>query len=456
MYIDLVEIMRLKGRLTDISSEIDATLKNVNNELDTVCSIISSDNLIEANNSIKEKMLGLSTNLVNNLNKLTEFMGTQLENYTVSYQEAESALQSLVNHLNTQYRANGVISYDTTSVVESASSTAIAGAAGIAGLGVVSAGAMYSPNYVTTDYSMGSSGNHNVGVSSAHSNGMGAYTTYFPNSSTSINEFFSNSGSYTTPATPATATTLSATKNVTPVGNNSNNNNNSTTSKKTTNTSNKTNTSQKSSSSKVGTEANTKLTSNSSSSNNNQSKTNVTKSSSDSANVTNKTSPKSNESSNKFTQDKEDNKQAYIDSKSYDNGLKSSNQYLDDIIGDATTKEGEARKGAISQTYNYLEARGYSAEQAAGMTAVLIDPNSSNSYYSLDSMAKHPEKSFNTMYQLESIVSQSPDLSSAISSAKTVDDAVSAFAQDWSTNSNTEEIKKLAGVIYNLKKDKKL
>ncbi len=212
MYIDLAEVMRLKGRLVDISSEIDGTLKNVNNELDTICSTINSDNLIQANNSIKEKVLTLSTNLVNNLNKLTEFMGTQLENYTVSYQEAESALQSLVNHLNSQYGANGVISYDTTSVVESASPTAIVGAAGIAGLGAVSAGAMYSPNYVTTDYSMGSSGNHNVGVSPAQS--MGTYTTYFPNSSTSINEFFSNSGNYTAPATPATATTLSATKSI--------------------------------------------------------------------------------------------------------------------------------------------------------------------------------------------------------------------------------------------------
>ncbi len=192
MYIDLAEVMRLKGRLVDINSEIDGTLKNVNNELDTVCSTINSDNLIQANNSIKEKVLSLSTNLVNNLNKLTEFMGTQLENYTVSYQEAESALQSLVNHLNTQYRANGVISYDTTSVVESASPTAIVGAVGIAGLGAVSAGAMYSPNYVTTDYSIGGNGNYNVGVSS-QSNGMGSYTTYFPNSSTPINGIISNS-----------------------------------------------------------------------------------------------------------------------------------------------------------------------------------------------------------------------------------------------------------------------
>lgn len=109
MYLDLTELMRLKGRLGDINIELGNTLNSVSTELENVCNNINSSDLKAANEAIKEKILTLASKINANVARLDEFMGNQLSTYKVSNEDAQASLKELVSFLSQVFTAGGAI-----------------------------------------------------------------------------------------------------------------------------------------------------------------------------------------------------------------------------------------------------------------------------------------------------------------------------------------------------------
>lgn len=112
MYINISELMRLKGRLNDINHDLNVTLGNVNQELESVCNNINSSELKEANLTVKNNISNLSVEINTNINNLSEFMASQLGSYKVSADEAQAALKNLVNIVSSVFTSGGIINME--------------------------------------------------------------------------------------------------------------------------------------------------------------------------------------------------------------------------------------------------------------------------------------------------------------------------------------------------------
>lgn len=109
MNINVSEMMRLKGRLADISNELDTIFNGVNSELQSISDNVNSSDLHSAILNVQDNVESLSANLSNNLHVLEEFMTSQLESYSVTNEEASESLKNLVNLVENMFDSNGNI-----------------------------------------------------------------------------------------------------------------------------------------------------------------------------------------------------------------------------------------------------------------------------------------------------------------------------------------------------------
>ena len=107
MKIDLTEMMRIKGRLSDINSEMAGTFNGIGQEFESVSSNINSEGLHEAIVTIQENINNLASLFSKNMTVLEEFMGQQLSSYSVTNEEASQSLQSLISLVNQTFDQNG-------------------------------------------------------------------------------------------------------------------------------------------------------------------------------------------------------------------------------------------------------------------------------------------------------------------------------------------------------------
>lgn len=107
MKIDLTEMMRIKGRLSDINNEMGSTFNGINQEFDSVSRNISSEGLHEAIVTVQENISNLSSMFSKNMVALEEFMDEQLSSYSSTNEEASQSLQNLVNIVNQTFDSSG-------------------------------------------------------------------------------------------------------------------------------------------------------------------------------------------------------------------------------------------------------------------------------------------------------------------------------------------------------------
>ncbi len=107
MYIELSEIMRLKGRLSDVKASLKSTLDGVSNEIIDVNNNIQSSELISSNHEISTKIANLKVTLDNNIETIITFLSTQIDSYQNISADAKESLESLIYLINSTFDNNG-------------------------------------------------------------------------------------------------------------------------------------------------------------------------------------------------------------------------------------------------------------------------------------------------------------------------------------------------------------
>lgn len=114
MKIDIAEIIRLNGRLTEIGGksidggmsqdgELATVCKKINEELEAVSNNILSDDLRTTIINLKENIESLTANLAPNVAEVSGFLDRQMESYSTANQDATSSLQSLISQINSTF-----------------------------------------------------------------------------------------------------------------------------------------------------------------------------------------------------------------------------------------------------------------------------------------------------------------------------------------------------------------
>lgn len=109
MNIDISEVMRLHGRLCDINTDMNNILLGIKGELLRISNNIRTIVLLESNSNLKEKITGLSENLTKDMTNLADFIKKQMDSYTVTNEEAKTALEGLVNLISEKFDATGSV-----------------------------------------------------------------------------------------------------------------------------------------------------------------------------------------------------------------------------------------------------------------------------------------------------------------------------------------------------------
>lgn len=109
MKINLTEMMRMKGRLTDINSEMDGIFRNVNTEFEDIAGNIGSIALLQSIQKFQESVTAISQKLSLNMNELETFIGEQISSYTITNEEVKESLEHLVTLVNDTFDENGNI-----------------------------------------------------------------------------------------------------------------------------------------------------------------------------------------------------------------------------------------------------------------------------------------------------------------------------------------------------------
>ncbi len=109
MKINLTEMMRIKGRLSDMNSEMESIFKGVNNEFENISTNINSDGLHQSIIKFQGNVTTVSQKLSQNMKLLEEFIERQLSAYSITNEEAKKSLQNLVSLLNNTFDENGEI-----------------------------------------------------------------------------------------------------------------------------------------------------------------------------------------------------------------------------------------------------------------------------------------------------------------------------------------------------------
>lgn len=109
MKINLTEMMRLKGRLIDINSELDSILTGINSEFDSIAGNINSSGLHQSILNVQDKIKTLGYEFTKDMTLLEDFMSEQLTQYTITNEEASNSLQNLVTLVQNVFDENGKI-----------------------------------------------------------------------------------------------------------------------------------------------------------------------------------------------------------------------------------------------------------------------------------------------------------------------------------------------------------
>lgn len=107
MYLGLSEILRLKGRLSDVKTRLKDTLNGVASELIDVNNNIRSESLVASNRNIQERVDVLRNTLDSNLDVLVNFLETQINSYQSTHDTTKESLDSLLNLINSTFDGNG-------------------------------------------------------------------------------------------------------------------------------------------------------------------------------------------------------------------------------------------------------------------------------------------------------------------------------------------------------------
>ena len=102
MKINVSEIMRLNGRLSNIETELASVFVKISDELTAISNNIKTSILIESNRNV-------SFTINHNLDKLIEFLTTQLNSYTVTNEEATASLEHLIEQITNVFDSSGTV-----------------------------------------------------------------------------------------------------------------------------------------------------------------------------------------------------------------------------------------------------------------------------------------------------------------------------------------------------------
>ena len=130
MKIDLTEMMRLKGRLSDVNSEMSSIFGNINAEFESVSSNINSAGLHQSIMNVQEKIGTIAQTFSENMAVLEEFISQQLSAYNATNEDVKQSLEGLVNLINDTFDANG-------NMLKAVATSATTGVATAASAGVV-------------------------------------------------------------------------------------------------------------------------------------------------------------------------------------------------------------------------------------------------------------------------------------------------------------------------------
>lgn len=107
MKINLTEMMRIKGRLTDINSEMDGIFRSVNAEFEDISNNLISNGLNQSIRNFQENISALAQKISQNLNALEGFVNDQMSSYSITNEEVKESLQNLVTLVNEVFDENG-------------------------------------------------------------------------------------------------------------------------------------------------------------------------------------------------------------------------------------------------------------------------------------------------------------------------------------------------------------
>lgn len=133
MKINITEMMRVNGRLSDISDEMDSIFNDINCEFNNISNNINSAVLQQSINNIQNNISTLGSTFSNNMVFLKQFVSDQLTSYSVSNDEASAALQQLVTLVNGTFDENGNVLQKESSAVLNYNSAVSNGSASTTG-----------------------------------------------------------------------------------------------------------------------------------------------------------------------------------------------------------------------------------------------------------------------------------------------------------------------------------
>ncbi|HBA37386.1 MAG TPA: hypothetical protein DCY94_01555 [Firmicutes bacterium] len=125
MYINITELLRLKGILNDTHGSIRDNLSGISSEISSINGNLDSSSLSRANGDMLEKISALSNIIDVNLDKLIAFLGEQIDKYQVTNDEAKTELYNLVNTISETFGAGGIILLDTANINNADTSEAV-------------------------------------------------------------------------------------------------------------------------------------------------------------------------------------------------------------------------------------------------------------------------------------------------------------------------------------------
>lgn len=112
--INLEELKRIKGEITEINEQILTILKIIENEIYKLSSLINTNEINVKINEIKDQIKEISSNSKMNLVLLDDFLGKQINSYLKANEEAEKSLNALLTTLNDNFYENNDIDKKTT------------------------------------------------------------------------------------------------------------------------------------------------------------------------------------------------------------------------------------------------------------------------------------------------------------------------------------------------------
>lgn len=202
MYINIEEILKLKTNLSDMYLSLKRNLDGISSEISMINNNLQSVSLAKRNADILDKVASLSNSVQVNLSGLLDFMGEQVNKYIVTTEEANSALQALINLIGETFDRNGNIL--------SANNANIGALAGSAILGATTINSYKHTNYMAPNQAQSNTSTVNATVTETIKSNKQSSQAHGETSQKTITTKTNASNDQLT-ATPMSSTTQQAT-----------------------------------------------------------------------------------------------------------------------------------------------------------------------------------------------------------------------------------------------------